>query len=84
MALNPQGSKNIADVELRSIYEMRDMAAELLAIKKNNRMDTTTKSNAALEVVNRFGLSTVEAYQQRVLELNATLQQRIHDGNQGE
>ena len=77
MAVNNKTIEDIPDGELKKVYEMRDAAAELLKIKKNAVMDDKTKSQKALKIVEKIGLNNVKDYQQRVLELNAILNQRV-------
>jgi hypothetical protein len=77
MAVNNKTIEDIPDGELKKVYQMRDAAAELLKIKKNAVMDDKTKSQKALKIVEKIGLNNVKDYQQRVLELNAILNQRV-------
>ena len=77
MAVNNKTIEDIPNGELKKVYEMRDAAAELLKIKKNAVMDDKTKSQKALKIVEKIGLNNVKNYQQRVLELNAILNQRV-------
>ncbi|MBD0362240.1 MAG: hypothetical protein ICV55_05600, partial [Coleofasciculus sp. C3-bin4] len=80
MTVNNKKIKDIPDAELKKIYEMRDAAVDLLKIKKNTVMNDNTKSKKALEIVEKIRLNNVQDYQQRVLELNEILNQRIREG----
>jgi hypothetical protein len=80
MTVNNKKIEDIPDAELQKIYQMRDAAVDLLKIKKNTVMDDNTKSKKALEIVEKIGLNNVQDYQQRVLELNEILNQRIREG----
>jgi hypothetical protein len=80
MTVNNKKIEDIPDAELKKIYQMRDAAVDLLKIKKNTVMDDNTKSKKALEIVEKIGLNNVKDYQQRVLELNEILNQRIREG----
>ncbi|HBE58694.1 MAG TPA: hypothetical protein DEG17_04425 [Cyanobacteria bacterium UBA11149] len=67
----------LAEPDGKKVYQMRDVAAELIKIKKSVSLSLKSKSEAALEIVRKIGFNNVTDYRERVLELNVILSQLI-------
>ena len=61
----------------QKLSQMRDMATELLRVKKNDFLNLASKSAEALKIAKNIGLNDVTQFRDRVLELNIILNQRI-------
>ncbi len=67
----------VTDPDLKEVYKLREIAVELLKIKKNPVMNDAEKSEEALKIVKKIGWTGVAQYRQKMLDLNKILNERI-------